>query len=383
MGFDPDAKAGVVRSGVVQSGVIQSGVAEVEDLSLSRVPTPPFACTQDRGPSSSASEGAACQQAHPDDGMLKERLGTMLEKALGDLTRSLPPGDAMEARKFLASVVGGSARQGQHHVELTKWLTQHLEQQQEVSMQRLAKYMGNTTAGAPGSSGGATAGTATGTAAPGLSAGMGPALQPGFSATMPSVLGRTAFQPAPTGCQPTMCPSALRTSPPALPQRWCVAPMEPVEGWSGLPDCGVPVPHMGETLRMHLRSLIKIDSGRILIVRKINRLGFASPDILRQHFSWYGEVERVLVAHSRVKSSAPLTQAGSQMASRLRPSGLGFIVMSKPEEAAAILAEGQEQVICGAFIRVQQFERRMSDADEGVEDQGTAGDQSPYGLQDA
>lgn len=133
------------------------------------------------------------------------------------------------------------------------------------------------------------------------------------------------------------------------------------------------VPNGCETLRMHLRSLLKIESNRVLIVRKINRLGFASPQVLHDHYSWHGTVEKVLVAHSRVKSgSGP--QNGSHP-SRLRPSGLGFMVMSRKEECEAILHAGQEQLVSGAMIRVQQFERRMSEdamiaaAADGEEDQ--------------
>lgn len=122
--------------------------------------------------------------------------------------------------------------------------------------------------------------------------------------------------------------------------------------------------HSGDTLRMHLRSLLQVDSSRVLIVRKINRLGFASPQILREHFSWYGTVENVLVAHSRVKSGGG--QAG--IVSRLRPSGLGFVVMSKGEEALKILAEGLEQQVSGTIIRVQKFERRMSESPAGLEE---------------
>lgn len=119
-----------------------------------------------------------------------------------------------------------------------------------------------------------------------------------------------------------------------------------------------------ETLRMHLRSLLNVDSGRVLIVRKINRLGFASPAVLQEHFSWYGCVERVLVAHSRVKSASATGRCASTVSSRLRPSGLGFVVMSKVEEAQAILAHGSEQPVNGIIIQVQQFERRMT-VDEG------------------
>ncbi|CAK9116565.1 unnamed protein product [Durusdinium trenchii] len=122
--------------------------------------------------------------------------------------------------------------------------------------------------------------------------------------------------------------------------------------------------HSGDTLRMHLRSLLQVDSSRVLIVRKINRLGFSSPQILKEHFSWYGTVENVLVAHSRVKSGG----GQNGIVSRLRPSGLGFVVMGKGEEASKILAEGPEQQVQGTIIRVQKFERRMSESGAGLED---------------
>eukprot|EP00443_Scrippsiella_acuminata_P108842 CAMPEP_0115768050 /NCGR_PEP_ID=MMETSP0272-20121206/103987_1 /TAXON_ID=71861 /ORGANISM="Scrippsiella trochoidea, Strain CCMP3099" /LENGTH=463 /DNA_ID=CAMNT_0003214079 /DNA_START=79 /DNA_END=1471 /DNA_ORIENTATION=+ len=112
----------------------------------------------------------------------------------------------------------------------------------------------------------------------------------------------------------------------------------------------------GETLRMHLQSLLDTDPGRVLLVRKINRLGFSSPDVLRAHYSWYGEVDRVLVAHSRVKSCTV-----EQKVYRLRPAGLGFVVMSRLEEARAVLDAGNEQMINGVLVRVQKFERRMSE----------------------
>lgn len=118
----------------------------------------------------------------------------------------------------------------------------------------------------------------------------------------------------------------------------------------------VGVTDMGhDTLRMQLRSLIHVNSDRVLILRKINRLGFNSQAVLLQHFSWYGVVERVLVAHSRVKSGrAP---PGSL---RMRPSGLGFIVMSTVEEAQAILMNGSEHPVNGIIVNVHKFERRMA-----------------------
>mmetsp|Transcript_115335 Transcript_115335/g.229884 ORF Transcript_115335/g.229884 Transcript_115335/m.229884 type:complete len:490 (+) Transcript_115335:78-1547(+) len=113
----------------------------------------------------------------------------------------------------------------------------------------------------------------------------------------------------------------------------------------------IGMPH--DTLRIQLQSLVRVDPDRVLIVRKINRLGFASQAVLLQHFSWYGVVERVLVAHSRVKSAAAAD-------GRIRPSGLGFVVMSKAEEARAILEQGSEHSVNDVIVNIQRFERRMA-----------------------
>lgn len=117
-----------------------------------------------------------------------------------------------------------------------------------------------------------------------------------------------------------------------------------------------------DTIRHHLRVLQNVDSKRVLLVRKINRLGFESPMILRAHFSFYGAVENVLVSHSRVKTH-PLKSTGSTGKygySRMRPSGLGFIVMSTWEEVERILADGSEQIVAGMAISVQNFEHRQA-----------------------
>lgn len=105
-------------------------------------------------------------------------------------------------------------------------------------------------------------------------------------------------------------------------------------------------------MRSHLRDLQTVDSSRILLLRKINRLGFDSPRMLEDHYKNYGHVERVLVAHSHVKSPY------RRYVKRLRPSGLGFVVMSTIAEVDAILADGAEQMVAGALIKVQRFERR-------------------------
>eukprot|EP00971_Amphidinium_carterae_P242652 4817960-Amphidinium_carterae.1 len=74
-----------------------------------------------------------------------------------------------------------------------------------------------------------------------------------------------------------------------------------------------------ETLRRHLEDLKNVDERCIFITRRINKLGFRSRLPLEQHFSKYGKVMQVLVAHSKVK---PFQQNGSQP--RTRPGNFGL-----------------------------------------------------------
>eukprot|EP00411_Alexandrium_monilatum_P022953 CAMPEP_0175224486 /NCGR_PEP_ID=MMETSP0093-20121207/21874_1 /TAXON_ID=311494 /ORGANISM="Alexandrium monilatum, Strain CCMP3105" /LENGTH=507 /DNA_ID=CAMNT_0016518125 /DNA_START=27 /DNA_END=1551 /DNA_ORIENTATION=+ len=384
-----------------------------QEISLSRVVTPPVSKMRD--PKSNANLGnvpisgklpiSRAEEEESPDGSL---VG-VLHKALTDLTKSLSPEAANEAQKVLASIVEQATSTTKHQqskgqdMEAMKWLTQHLEKQQEASVQKLVKLMGanqsNVMAGGH-YGGGILPGQPL--SPPGLGGGAAQAAQLPLAwgqvdARMQGCMSDAAYlSPMHGGCptwwgptcanlarhnsaHPARAPLAPRrstpaahmpTAPPGLKgslhnqQSMAARAAADAEGFSSQ--------HTGETLRMHLRSLIEVDSGRILIVRKINRLGFASPELLKQHYSWYGNVERVLVAHSRVKSSV---FAAMKYASRLRPSGLGFIVMSKIDEAEAILAMGQEQIVCGAVIRVQRFERRMTEMeDEGNENEELAPD---------
>jgi hypothetical protein len=121
-------------------------------------------------------------------------------------------------------------------------------------------------------------------------------------------------------------------------------------------------PQNNTTMRHNLQDLENMDHNRILLVRKINRLGIESPDFLEAHFSQYGKVELILAPHSHVK-----LHSGTGW--RLRPTCLGFIVMSKVSEAQAILAMGAEQQVRGGLpgaedsfvtITVSPFEKRQS-----------------------
>ncbi|CAK0901047.1 unnamed protein product, partial [Prorocentrum cordatum] len=139
---------------------------------------------------------------------------------------------------------------------------------------------------------------------------------------------------------------------------------------AGRPEGAAPRPPMSETTEDSLREmqpegerrpaytlssclqlLSTEDPSCLMIVRRINKLGFKVGRKLKKHFSAYGSVVRVLVAHSTV------AQGGSDKALRQRPSSLGFVHMSTPAATQAILAVGSEQDVEGVTISVQRFER--------------------------
>jgi hypothetical protein len=131
------------------------------------------------------------------------------------------------------------------------------------------------------------------------------------------------------------------------------------------------------TLRSHLEELKAVDEDCIFVARRINKLGFNSREILKMHFSWYGEVYRVLVAHS--KANTFCDQAGKL---RFRPGGLGLVVMKRPASVKAILS-CEDHIIAGHKMSVQSFHRNnstMSSALQRSEDtSSTAQGQSEEG----
>jgi hypothetical protein len=156
-------------------------------------------------------------------------------------------------------------------------------------------------------------------------------------------------------------PRGPRTLPPRFPQ--AAKAQAPPVARSTRPAAGAR--HIGSaaqgpsqetgsefTLRTHLRELQKVELSRIVLIRKISKLGFDSAPILESHYSHFGKVEKVLVAHSHVKPQ----HCGQ--GTRLRPSGLGFVVMSEASEVEAILAAGENQFVHGVRVQVRHFERR-------------------------
>lgn len=108
-----------------------------------------------------------------------------------------------------------------------------------------------------------------------------------------------------------------------------------------------------QTLSTSLQLLSGEEPDCLFIVRRINKLGFKAARKLKQHFSTYGTVVRVLVAHSTVRQ-----HGDPQSHARRRPSSLGFVHMATADAVRQVLEHGLEQEVDGSLIRVQRFERQ-------------------------
>jgi curved DNA-binding protein CbpA len=138
---------------------------------------------------------------------------------------------------------------------------------------------------------------------------------------------------------------------PAQRQRWCDVEED---GWEWAPPTAQATKEPatnaeGDTLRSQLRLLQAADQQSVLLVRGINRLGFGSLEALEEFFGRSGEVERVLVTHSKVKASG-------RRCERVRPAAIGFVLMVSREAAERQFTLGEHREIAGVAVRVQRFE---------------------------
>jgi len=146
----------------------------------------------------------------------------------------------------------------------------------------------------------------------------------------------------------------------ANPLEESVPPSTTWDGWSQADLAAVPefVPQSdvsskligSGSLRQDLELLRQRPADCVIIVRKIKKLGFESPQILDEHFSKYGEVKELLVAHSHVKPTAKRPNG------RVRPAALGFVVMATEEGAKKAFNAGTDQMLCGVSVELAPFE---------------------------
>jgi len=108
------------------------------------------------------------------------------------------------------------------------------------------------------------------------------------------------------------------------------------------------------TLKSHLKEVNSGNQACIFVARKIQTLGFHAHKKLREHYSQYGEVTRVLIANRKLKGIAD--SHGRIGLPRTRPGSLGLIVMKSEASVRKILAGGEDQHVAGHLIRVEEFE---------------------------
>lgn len=114
-----------------------------------------------------------------------------------------------------------------------------------------------------------------------------------------------------------------------------------------------------EEPRMNLLEALNVQSDedvvRIVTVRKCHKLGFKSHIFLKQYFSRFGKVERVVLLPMRAK---PNTGGASTDTRGNRPSSMGFVVMEKSDMVDKILSFDNcsgVHIIKGWPIEVRNF----------------------------
>jgi hypothetical protein len=127
--------------------------------------------------------------------------------------------------------------------------------------------------------------------------------------------------------------------------------MKPQASSTPISEPASPDSHCTGTLSSHLMEVSAEDPACVFVARQLHRLGFQSREKLRQHYSQYGKVLRVLVADKRVKAFP-----GVNTQRKTRPGGLGLILMKNSASVRKILADGQEQYVHGHKILIQPYE---------------------------
>jgi hypothetical protein len=134
-----------------------------------------------------------------------------------------------------------------------------------------------------------------------------------------------------------------------------------VTDFSGFGDAAAPAGAPSEVLQplrdlvaQCQKVLVNEASDCVLVVQQINRLGRHCREVLRRHYSLYGEVSRVLIQQTMVKPSR--SSSGHQ---RPRPGGLGLVVMRERGSLEKILGAGRLQDVDGQVILVERLPARF------------------------
>jgi len=160
--------------------------------------------------------------------------------------------------------------------------------------------------------------------------------------------------------QADMRPHMQLPTPQVVEQPSIAAALEsPATGYQNDKNWKVPPRQVNsvQTLSTSLQLLSKEDPDKLIIVRRINKLGFKASRKLKQYFGEFGHVVRVLIAHSTCRDVKD-----DEGKVRQRPSSLGFVQMASTQAVRQALSLGTEQEVEGAAILVQKFERQQTHA---------------------
>lgn len=118
-------------------------------------------------------------------------------------------------------------------------------------------------------------------------------------------------------------------------------------------------PYNTMTLPEVFKLLEADDDECIICVKKIHKLGFKSVKYLRQYFSMFGQVSRMVILPSRQKDQTFTPYYGSSPANAVRPASMCFVVMSTKSAAGQILLQELHQI--GEWpVEVSSFNRTSS-----------------------
>jgi hypothetical protein len=113
-------------------------------------------------------------------------------------------------------------------------------------------------------------------------------------------------------------------------------------------------PYNTMTLPDVFKLLETVEEDRVICVKKIHKLGFKSVKILRQYFSQYGVVTRIVVLPSRQKEVE--TYDGS-VRLNVRPASMCFVVMASEAACREILMHEVHYVGYEWPVEVSSFNR--------------------------
>ncbi|CAK0887271.1 unnamed protein product [Prorocentrum cordatum] len=106
-----------------------------------------------------------------------------------------------------------------------------------------------------------------------------------------------------------------------------------------------PSSTIGDQLKLLQR---EHDHQCVFVARRLHTLSFASERLVASHFSAFGQVKRVLIAHTKATRSL-------EAAARVRPGSIGFVVMAHASAVTRILESGSQQVVAGKSIVLEPF----------------------------